>query len=33
MNWSHSDDIPAGVLNRVLWWDAKGYQTPYPKLR
>jgi hypothetical protein len=30
MNWSHPDDIRADVLNRILWWDAKGYQTPYP---
>jgi hypothetical protein len=33
MNWSEPDDIPEDVLNRVLWWDAKGYQTPYPRLR
>jgi len=19
-----------GVLNRILWWDAKGYDTAYP---
>jgi len=30
MNWSHPDDIRADVLNRILWWDAKGYDTPYP---
>jgi len=30
MNWSHPDDIRADVLNRILWLDAKGYQTPYP---
>ena len=30
MNWSHPDDIRADVLNRILWWDAKGYETPYP---
>ncbi len=30
MNWSHPDDIRSDVLNRILWWDAKGYQTPYP---
>lgn len=30
MNWSHPDDVRADVLNRILWWDAKGYQTPYP---
>jgi hypothetical protein len=33
MNWSEPDDINEDVLNRVLWWDAKGYATPYPKLR
>ena len=26
MNWSHPDDIRADVLNRILWWDAKGYR-------
>ena len=30
MNWSRPDDIRADVLNRILWWDAKGYDTPYP---
>jgi hypothetical protein len=30
MNWSHPDDIRADVLNRILWWDAKGFETPYP---
>jgi YVTN family beta-propeller protein len=30
MNWSHPDDVRSDVLNRILWWDAKGYQTPYP---
>jgi YVTN family beta-propeller protein len=30
MNWSHPDDIPADILNRILWWDRKGYNTPYP---
>ena len=30
MNWSHPDDVRPDVLNRILWWDAKGYQTPYP---
>ena len=32
MNWSHVDDIREDALNRILWWDAKGYDTPYPKL-
>jgi len=30
MNWSHPDDVPSDVLNRILWWDAKGYAAPYP---
>jgi YVTN family beta-propeller protein len=30
MNWSHPDDVRSDVLNRILWWDARGYQTPYP---
>ncbi len=33
MNWSEPDDIPAATLNRILWWDSKGYDRPYPKLR
>ena len=33
MNWSEPDDIDQDVLNRILWWDAKGYDRPYPKLR
>ena len=31
MNWNDLDDVPSGILNRILWWDAKGFQTPYPK--
>jgi YVTN family beta-propeller protein len=30
MNWSHPDDVRSDVLNRILWWDAKGYEVPYP---
>ncbi|MBI3665363.1 MAG: bifunctional YncE family protein/alkaline phosphatase family protein [Acidobacteria bacterium] len=33
MNWSEPDDIPQDILNRILWWDSKGYDKPYPKLR
>jgi YVTN family beta-propeller protein len=33
MNWNEPDDVPEEVLNRILWWDAKGYDKPYPKLR
>ena len=31
MNWSEPDDVPQDVLNKILWWDAKGYDKPYPK--
>ena len=30
MNWKDLDDAPPEMLNRILWWDAKGYDTPYP---
>ncbi|HLK67730.1 MAG TPA: bifunctional YncE family protein/alkaline phosphatase family protein [Bryobacteraceae bacterium] len=30
MNWNDLDDIPEDTLNHILWWDAKGYDTPYP---
>jgi len=30
MNWSHPDDIRSDELNRILWWDARGYASPYP---
>ena len=33
MDWSEPDDIPQDVLNKILWWDAKGYEKAYPKLR
>ncbi len=33
MDWSEPDDIPFDTLNQILWWDAKGYDTPYPKLK
>ena len=32
MRWSHPDDVPQDILNRILWWDSKGYNTPYPVL-
>ena len=32
MNWSKPDDIDQAVLNRILWWDSKGYDKPYPTL-
>jgi YVTN family beta-propeller protein len=33
MNFDDIDDVPKDILNRVLWWDAKGYDTPYPAVR
>jgi hypothetical protein len=33
MDWSEPDDIPADVLNQILWWDSKGYHIPYPNLK
>ncbi len=31
MNWHDPDDVPSDVLNRILWWNAKGYDKEYPK--
>ena len=31
MNFKALDDAPADTLNKILWWDAKGWNTPYPK--
>jgi YVTN family beta-propeller protein len=33
INWGAVDDVPSGDLNRILWWEAKGYSTPYPARR
>jgi YVTN family beta-propeller protein len=33
INWREIDDVPTADLNRILWWEAKGYDTPYPVLR
>jgi hypothetical protein len=33
MNFSEPDEAPAETLNRILWWDAKGYDAPYPKAK
>ncbi len=30
MNFKDIDDVPKDILNRVLWWDAKGYDQPFP---
>ncbi|MBC7927671.1 MAG: bifunctional YncE family protein/alkaline phosphatase family protein [Bryobacteraceae bacterium] len=31
LNGKNIDDFPAQVMNRILWWDAKGDNTPYPE--
>jgi YVTN family beta-propeller protein len=31
MNWHEPDDVPSETLNRILWWDSKGYDKEYPK--
>jgi len=33
INPNQVDEFPASVMNRILWWDAKGYSTPYPDAR
>ncbi len=33
MNWDEVDDVPSAELNRILWWDRKGYNVPYPARR
>ncbi len=30
MNFKEIDDVPRDVLNRILWWDAKGWDRPFP---
>ncbi len=30
MNFRDLDDAPQEILNKVLWWDAMGYDKPYP---
>jgi len=31
MNFKDVDDVPSDTLNHILWWDAKGWNTAYPK--
>jgi len=31
MNWADLDNLPVNVLNQIQWWDANGYDKPYPK--
>ena len=33
MNWNEVDDVPTAELNRILWWDSKGYDKAYPRPR
>ncbi|MDE3165539.1 MAG: hypothetical protein KGN36_07020, partial [Acidobacteriota bacterium] len=33
MNFKDLDDVPYDTLNRILWWDAKGWNAPYPRRR
>ncbi len=33
MNWRHPDDIREDALNKILWWESKGYDKPYPTLK
>ncbi len=33
MNFRDIDDAPQEILNRILWWDAKGYDKPFPARR
>jgi hypothetical protein len=33
MNFNDIDDVPKDVLNRILWWEAKGYDKPFPVRR
>jgi hypothetical protein len=30
MNFKDLDDVPEDTLNRILWWDAKGWDSVYP---
>jgi len=32
MNFTDVDDAPQQLLNRILWWDSKGFDTPYPNV-
>jgi hypothetical protein len=31
MDFRDVDRNPPGLLDRILWWDSRGYNTPYPK--
>ncbi|MDE3196218.1 MAG: hypothetical protein KGN84_07735, partial [Acidobacteriota bacterium] len=33
MDWQEPDDIPSDTLNHILWWDSKGWDQPYPRVK
>ncbi|HMF79750.1 MAG TPA: bifunctional YncE family protein/alkaline phosphatase family protein [Bryobacteraceae bacterium] len=33
MDWNHVDDVPTQILNQILWWDRKGYNSTVPPTR
>ena len=33
MDFNVPDDVPSQTLNRILWHEARGWQTPYPEAR
>ncbi|HEY2014179.1 MAG TPA: bifunctional YncE family protein/alkaline phosphatase family protein, partial [Bryobacteraceae bacterium] len=33
MDFTEPDEAPQETLNQILWWDTKGYDTPYPARR
>jgi hypothetical protein len=33
MNFADIDDVPKDILNRILWWDAMGWERPFPAVR
>ncbi len=33
MNFSVPDDVPSNTLNRILWHEVRGWQTPYPQVK
>ncbi len=33
MSFDGPDEAPTGVLNRILWHDARGWDTPYPAVK
>jgi DNA-binding beta-propeller fold protein YncE len=33
MSFAGPDEAPSDLLNRILWWDARGWGTPYPGVK